>query len=547
MTDNNSWQKEYESTYPFNQQYGIYIVTKTKKQGVVRVCDSVTEVLVPLEYDEIKILRKTAYLLIAKKSKLQRIIKVTKNKTIMSQFYDRIGDYNDSGNFIYLSIIPVYQGQHVGVINESFEEIIPLQYDLLGNRAFYLIKVGVKERETALVMKKNDRWGILNSTGKVLLPFEYDKIDPESVFYRWHKQNVKELGFTRVDGSGLIPVNRNGKWGLLDLQKLSFVAQCTYKSIRQDSLNKLELIKTKGRDLLLFTEDGPKVIYPSTEILEQYSTVRKFKNGFAIVRKNDMYGFIDDAYNEIVPCIYDKASAFEDGIAIVRKEGKYGCIDESGNEFIQCKYDDFSPFTHGLAVVKIGELYGAVNTKGQIIIPVEYQLLADITLLGNTPILMAAKGRRIGAVDKKNNVIVPFEYDLLEPVFFGTIIVMKDGKKGVYNKKGELVVEVTYDEIKTSSYESGTYSVCNDGKWGVLDKNGESITQLIYDKIDDFGFACGRLAVCRNNKWGFINRKGREVIECIYDEVYQFFEENHCTVKLNGEKITIDINGNRIR
>ena len=81
----------------------------------------------------------------------------------------------------------------------------------------------------------------------------------------------------------------------------------------------------------------------------------------------------------------------------------------------------------------------------------------------------------------------------------------------------------------------------------MLDKNGESITQLIYDKIDDFGFACGRLAVCRNNKWGFINRKGREVIECIYDEVYQFFEENHCTVKLNGEKITIDINGNRIR
>jgi len=546
MADNNFWQKEYESIYPFNQQYGIYIVTKSKKQGVVRVCDNVTEVLVPLEYDEIKILRKTAYLLIAKKSGLQRIIKVTKNKTNMSQFYDRIGDYNDSGNFIYLSIIPVYKGQYVGVIDESFKEIIPLQYDLLDNRAFHLINVGVGGRERALVMKKNDKWGVLNGVGKVLLPFEFDMIDYKSIFYRWYKQNVRELGVTMVEGSGLIPVCRNNSWGLVDLQTFSFVVQCIYKSIRQNSLNKLELINAKGRDLLLFTNDGPQVIYPSTEKLEQYSTVRKFKNGFAIVRKDDKYGFIDDSYNEIAPCIYDKASAFEDGIAIVKREGKYGCIDESGNEFIPLKYDDFLPFTHGLAVVKIGELYGAVNTKGQIIIPVEYQLLADITLLGNTPILMAAKGRRIGAVDKKNNVIVPFEYDLLEPVFFGTIIVMKDGKKGVYNKKGELVVEVAYDEIKTSSYESGTYSVCNDGKWGVLDKNGENITQLIYDKIDDFGFACGRLAVCRNNKWGFINRKGREVIECIYDEVYQFFEENHCEVKLNGKKITIDIYGNTI-
>ena len=414
----------------------------------------------------------------------------------------------------------------------------------MGNRAFYLINVGVWEREMALVMKKNDKWGVLNGLGKVLLPFEFDMIDHKSIFYRWYKQNVKDIGLTCVRGSGLIPVCRNNNWGLVDLQTFSFVVQCVYRSIRQNSLNKLELIKTKGRDLLLFTKNGPQVICPSTKKLEQYSTVRKFKNGFAIVRKDDKYGFIDEAYNEIAPCIYDKASAFEDGIAIVRKEGKYGCIDESGNEFIQCKYDDFSPFTHGLAVVKRGELYGAINTKGLIIIPVEYQLLADITLLGNTPILMAAKEKRIGAVDKKNNVIVPFEYDLIQPVFFGMIIVIKDGKKGVFNKKGKLVVPVLYDEIATPTYESGTYSVCNDGKWGVLNKNGESITQLIYDKIDDFGFSCGRLAVCRNNKWGFINRKGREVIECIYDEIYQFFEENHCKVKLNGKKITIDIYGN---
>lgn len=536
----------YEIVEPINKQKSLYIVRKTDKTGVVKAKDNDVEIVVPLEYNEIQILRKIPLLLLAKNSSLQRVIEIAKNKTIMSQFYDNIGDYNDSGRFIYLGIIPVYSGSKVGIINESFEEIIPIQYDILDDRAFHIINVGVFGREIALVMKKNDRWGILNKAGKVLLPFEYDKIDYNTTYYRWFKQNIRDWGFTRVNGSGLIPVCRNNKWGLVELQKYSLVAQCIYESICQETVNKLKLIKKKGYDLLLLTKDGPQITYTSTEKLVKYSTVRKFKNGFAIVQKDKKYGYVDDAYNEIAPCIYDKASSFEDGIAIVKRAGKYGCIDERGSEFIPCKYDVILPFSHGIAVVKIGELYGAVNTKGRIVVPVEYQLLADITVFGNSPILMAVKNRRFGAVDKKNSIIVPFEYDLIEsPVFDGMIKVSKNGKKGVFNKTGVLVVPIQYDEIEIHYATAGTYSVCNNGKWGVL-KNGENITQLIYDKIDDFGFACGRLAVCRNTKWGFIDRKGQEVIPCIYDEVFQFFEDNHCTVKLNGEKMTIDIYGNRI-
>ena len=140
---------------------------------------------------------------------------------------------------------------------------------------------------------------------------------------------------------------------------------------------------------------------------------------------------------------------------------------------------------------------------------------------------------------------MPFEYDSIEPSI-ETITVTKDGKKGVFNKKGKLLIPIEYDDIKTPDFISGTYSVCNDGKWGVLDKNGRSITLLIYDEISDYGFACGRLAVCKNNRWGFIDRKGREVIECIYDEVFPFFEENRCEVKLNEKKIWINIHGERI-
>ena len=194
---------------------------------------------------------------------------------------------------------------------------------------------------------------------------------------------------------------------------------------------------------------------------------------------------------------------------------------------------------------------------------------------------MAVKNNRFGVIDKVNKIIVPFDFDFVQAMF-GMITVTKNDKKGLYNHRGELVIPIKYDDIVHPSDKSKAYSVCKAGKWGVVNKNdeiiipieydgltqissgymysvckagkwgvinkkGEQVTPLIYDEIDKdgFGFTCGRLSVCKNGKWGFINRKGHEVIKCIYDEVYQFFEENHCEVELDGKKITIDIYGER--
>lgn len=540
MAYGNSREDEFDKVEPFYKQYGIYIVSKSGKMGVVKVCDSITEVIVPIEYDQVKELFKNAHLLVAIKSGKFRIIKVTKNNTNLSPFYDRI-----IGSYVsFFGVIQVNNGNYVGLVNGMAEEVVPVEYDLLDDRAFYSLTA------EKLLMKKNGKWGVLASTGEVLLPFEYDEIDRDSIFYRIPEYKLKNNKIiTPCDlwfSTALIPIKKNDAWGLVD-SKLKLVVPCVYRAIRQDTVNKLKLVKKKGHDLLLMTMDGPKITITPTEKLEQYSTVRRFKNGFAIVRKDKKYGFIDEKYDEIAPCIYEKVLPFECGCAIVKKDGKYGFIDETGAELTSCVYDEATPFSHYISIVRIGDLYGAVNNKGKVIIPMEYQILADLTILGSTIILMAVKGKKFGAIDTKNNLIVPFEYDLIEPIFFGMIIVSKNGKKGVFNKKGKLVVPVEFDEIRTPIYESGTYSVCNDSKWGVLNNNGERITQLIYDKVDDSGFACGRMAVCREGKWGFINRKGQEVIECIYDEVFQFFEENHCEVKLDGKKVKIDIYGNRIK
>lgn len=548
MADNEfcSWCTEYDIVEALSSYNGIYIVGKSGKMGVIKLHSNNTmEYAIPIEYDEIRIFFKNGYLLLAQKQNKKRIIKVTKNNTVLSPYYDKIGT-----SITYVGLIQVSIDDLVGAIDTNLKEIIPVQYDSLDDCAFHCIEVG-KWRHTVLVMKKGDKWGILKTTGEVLLNFEYDKID-ERIYRRVNlPQNKKDfviLPNQSVSGSGLIPVKKNKKWGLIDEVNFKEVVPCIYKSIRQNTPNKIVLFKEIGYDLLTFIKNGFRIESETTVNLKQYSKIGEFEDGLAVVQKNAKFGFVNEEYKEIAPCIYDEIDSF----------------------------------IHGLSIVRIGEMYGAINNEGKITIPLEYPILIDLSIWGPT-MLMAVKNNRFGVVDKANKIIVPFEFDLVQAMF-GMIIVTKNGKKGLYNHKGDLVIPIKYDDIAQPSDKSQTYSVCiagrwgvinkkeeiiipieydgvslissgymylvcKVGKWGIINKKGENITPFIYDSIDKdgFGFACGRLPVCRNGKWGFINRNGHEVIECIYDEVHQFFEEKHCEVKLDGIRITIDTNGNQVR
>lgn len=562
MTDSESCfgKTEYDVVEALSTYYGIYIVGKSGKMGVIRVHSYNTiEYAIPIEYDEIRIFSKNDYLLLAQKSDKKRIIKVTKSNTSLSSYYEKIGPFVSR-----VGLIQVGTGDLYGAINKDIKEIIPVQYEIIDNCFFHIVEVG--KRPPALVMKKNRKYGLLKTTGEVLLPFDYDEIDEGFIYKiqgksnigwrKWHVERNKDntiVGYQnflegeQISGSGLIPVKKFDAWGFIDENHFEEITPCIYLSIQQTTYDKIVLHKDMGYDLLISNKDG-YVIESVTVNLEQYSKIGEFEDGLAIVQKDGKYGFINEEYKEVVPCIYD----------------------------------EIGPFIHGISIVRIGEKTGAINNKGRITIPLEYSILLDISLFGPT-LLMAVKNNRFGVIDKANKIIVPFDFDHVQAMF-GMITVTKNGKKGLYNHKGDLVIPIKYDDIAQPSDKSQTYSVCiagkwgvinkkeeiiipieydgvslissgymysvcKVGKWGIINKKGENITPFIYDSIDKdgFGFACGRLPVCRNGKWGFINRNGHEVIECIYDEVHQFFEEKHCEVKLDGIRITIDTNGNQVR
>ena len=60
--------------------------------------------------------------------------------------------------------------------------------------------------------------------------------------------------------------------------------------------------------------------------------------------KNEQWGYINKAGEQIIPCIFEKAFQFSYGRALVKMNGKYGYIDREGTIKIPCIYSKASAF-----------------------------------------------------------------------------------------------------------------------------------------------------------------------------------------------------------
>ena len=64
-----------------------------------------------------------------------------------------------------------------------------------------------------------------------------------------------------------------------------------------------------------------------------YDEVEDFRNGFAAVKRNGKWGFVNEKGEEMIPCNYDYVNDFEEGFARVEIDGKWGFVNKQGEEF----------------------------------------------------------------------------------------------------------------------------------------------------------------------------------------------------------------------
>ena len=65
----------------------------------------------------------------------------------------------------------------------------------------------------------------------------------------------------------------------------------------------------------------------------------------------------------IIPMKYDFALPFSRGYAVVKKDFKWGFIDRHGNEVVPLQYDYVSSFHNGYAKVQLNEKWNYIKRR----------------------------------------------------------------------------------------------------------------------------------------------------------------------------------------
>jgi hypothetical protein len=125
--------------------------------------------------------------------------------------------------------------------------------------------------------------------------------------------------------------------------------------------------------------------------------------------------------------------------------------DKSGREYFTYEIDDF----RGIMVIGTHDKNGnpkagTMDKAGNIILPVTYDGLQRMADASYNYSLAAVKNGKCGVINDKGTVLIPFIYDVLSPYGYGLIFVKKDGKEGMIDIHNRILIPVQYDKVVSS-------------------------------------------------------------------------------------------------
>lgn len=422
-------------------------------------------------------------------------------------------------------------------------------------------------KEGLCAVQVGGKWGFINTSGKIVIPCQYDKV--------WGFENGAAVVMSN-DKFGLI--NKSGKLlAPLQYKDYDYVPQpfdgvvCVNIGIGSNDKRIYKCIDIEGKTL--FTK-------PARVPLE-------FSEGLASIWVSDGYGVIDKNGDFVIPVgAFDYIMEFKNGVAEVQKGILRGFINKSGQFIVplEYKYFDNSAFPIVIAhsdkgVVCLDARTGTeitplskdkdkyksssfMNTDGMVIIDVNdsdivyfYDILSRNTLtLSNIKehwrfsnglcAIASKKSRQSGFIDKTGTLVLTYD--------FGETIGCSEFHRGCcilnnkfVNKKGDVLRQIPpRHKVQYSSpnvVENGYW--IEEGPDILTSKYGPYQGEALLDdngKIVYKGFRIKTLGhsslipvkganITGREKWGYINRAGKLVIPYQFTES-SIFKEGFATV-----------------
>jgi hypothetical protein len=328
--------------------------------------------------------------------------------------------------------------------------------------------------------------------------------------------------------------------------------------------------KNDGKYIKMNDLDGEEIIGFPLESFKgnsRYGLVENYHQGFARIKKDQVFGFLNYCGDEVIPCQYEKAEPFNDGKALVKKFEWY-FVDVYGNEsealenIIDVKalrlgisigkfkngkqalidntydvskktlsefYDEILPFNNELFKVRVGKSFGLIKIDGSTKIDAIYDNLSATTQQGKWMII--EQNKKVGLMDVDGNIKIKPSYESIINLAIDPSL----GNVSLGIVKDELGIRlIDFKDLRTSKTystisEFNKYGLAQikDGKYlGFINIELKVVIEPIYRTLGTFN-QYGLVSACKDGiggtlKCGYIKFDGSEMIPLLYDEVASF-------------------------
>ncbi len=407
----------------------------------------------------------------------------------------------------------------------------------------------------------NRKYGIVNTNGEIILPnvfkYTYGGDSYNKILYIENKYGLFSLAEKRwaipIENDNIESLNsnffatkKNGKFTIVDFNDKPVTDKTWYSIKTISSLENYVKVSEKRNGSTyygVFSLLEKKLVIPCKylDLYRTYNNTNIFKVKDANSSKYNLININNELlfknwYNSIgVPS--DISNRF-----IVNKNNTYGVVDSSEKVIIPLTYMSISisAYSDGSHLSKNSEgKYGFMTIEGKVTLPFEYDKL-DKKYGSNN--IISSKNSKCGIVRINSGLpqeIISCDYDditNLEKV----LIIKKDGKFGLLNGNGKMVVNPIYDNLEIFGNKIVIAKI--KGKYEILNDQGQKITTerfkdagIIVDESNYYSnSAFTFLKVKKKDKFLIMDKVGKIIGTNAFDDIVSEFK-NVFVVKKNNK------------
>jgi hypothetical protein len=397
-------------------------------------------------------------------------------KVLIPALYESIGWSN--GDFSLIDNVTGFRnGASWGLINLENHKITKPEFDELRPGEAGLIIAKKKTRTSAKPLI-----GCINSSGKEVIPFQYDGITISA---------LRAIVFTKV--------GNEFRYGVVDLANKTIIPQ-QYQDIK--SIGTLRFaVKNFQHKIALFSDQGKQISEFSID------SISYFHKNYAVVFEGKNQGIMDREGQIKVPAKFRNIQIQEDGTFKVKQPDRWALYDGANKMVRQVQADSVIVLDKNVYKVKTTGYVQLCNNNFD---PLVSTIFTDIGKYSNRKAVYTIDGRQ-GIIALNGTVVLPASYHHVS--FEKEFIITSE-------KKGNQLTSVLFDSIgvrKTiKPYDQilpvipGTFAVKNRNFWGLVDFDGKEIVSCVYDSL--LQFKDNSIVVKFHGLDGIINNEGKWIV-----------------------------------